>query len=142
MALPSKPFQTDKPPLLDINAPSPDDDSDIPYSGGSSAMFLNDPLVNPDKESTKKKEEQERKQRQQRSDLLPVAKDIYDFLDKERAAIADIRSYLGQLPPGTTGLQIKDEYRAREIYMGYLERFEAWMTNRLSKTPANKTYHR
>ena len=132
--LPAKPFakpiKTNKPPIFDINA-NEGDDPDIPYSGGSSAAFVNDSLNKP-------ADAEKRKQRQQRSDLLPVAEDFFKFLNAERAAVGDLRSYMAKLPPGTSGVQIKDEYRARELYYGYLERFEQWMVNRLSKTPANK----
>ena len=130
MTLPQKPFKIDKQPLLDINA-NASDDPEIPYSGGSSAAFINDDLNKPAEKEKKKKV-------QQRSDLLPVATDIFTFLNEERAAVGDIRSYLTKLPPGASAVQIKDEYRARELYYGYLNRFELWMTNRLSKTPASK----
>lgn len=128
--LPAKPFISDKPPVFDIKA-NQGDDPDIPYSGGSSSAFVNDNL-------NKSADTEKRKQRQQRSDLLPVAQDIFDFLNEERAAVGDIRSYMSTLPPGTNGLQIKDEYRSRELYLNYLGRFEQWIINRLSKTPANK----
>jgi hypothetical protein len=130
--LPAKPFLvTDKPPVLDIKA-NQGDDPDIPWSGGSSAAFINDNLIQPAAEKVK------REARKQRSDLLPVAEDIFKFLDEERAAVGDFRSYMTTLPPGTPGLQIKDEYRARELYFDYLKRFELWVMNRLSKTAANK----
>lgn len=126
--LPPKPFITDKPPLLDINA---DDDPDMPYSGGSSAAFVNDDLNRP---AEKVKQEH----RRQRSELLPVANDIFKFVDEEKFAVGDIRSYMSKLPPGTSGIEIKDEYRGRELYLGFLGRFEQWMENRLSKTTAKR----
>lgn len=129
--LPAKPFMSDKPPILDINA-NKGDDPEIPYSGGSSTSFINDALPQPGADKVK------REQRKHRSDLLPVAEDIFKFLEAERTAVGDFRSYMTKLPPGTSGLEIKDEYRARELYFNYLGRFESWVINRLSKTPANK----
>ena len=127
----AKSLQTDKKPLLDINSDDFSDDPEIPYSGGSSAAFVNDELNKP-------AEEEKKKQRQQRSDLLPVAKDIFTFLNEETAALADIRAYIHTLGEKPNAEELIAEYRARELYVNYLKRFELWMVNRLSKTPANQ----
>lgn len=122
-------LQVNKPPILDINAS--EDDPELPYSGGSSAAFIND-VPNKTADVLKKA------QRQQRSDLLPVADDIFMFLNEERDAIKDIRAYIKTLGDSPNKEKLMAEYRARELYMNYLGRFELWMVNRLQKTPARR----
>lgn len=123
-------LKTNKAPIFDIHA-NPDEDPELPYSGGSSSSFINDDLNAP-------AEKIKRKQRQERSDLLPVAKDIFAFINEERTAIADIRAYMNTLGASPDKDKLMAEYRARELYITYLGRFETWMLNRLSKTPASK----
>jgi hypothetical protein len=125
-----KPIVTNKPPILDINSPD-FDDPDMPFTGGSSAAFVNDELNKP---AEKVKEDAKR----QRNELLPVAADILQFIQSEKTAIADIRAYMKELGSKPSAAKISEEYRARELYIGYLGRFEQWMINRLSKTTAKR----
>lgn len=85
------------------------DDSDL-YTG----MMGND--VNPpavDKEIEQQKDAA--------ATVAPSADIILTILEAERDAVSDIRSYLQE---DRDGEKIKDEFRARELYLGFLSRLE------------------
>ena len=71
------------------------------------------------------------KQKEQRSALTPLAQDIRGYIKEEILAVGDVRSYLKEQKGSSQA--IMDEFRARELYLGYLMRFEAWLTNRLQQ---------
>lgn len=118
-----------KPPLLDIHTTPVDEDPEIPFSGGSSAAFRNDDLNRSAKETIEQ-------QKRQRNELLPVAEDLFAIIRKEIEAIGDIRSYRKTLGEKPGAKDFEAEYRARELYVEYLERFQGLLFNRLSKTSA------
>lgn len=116
----------DKPPIFDINAA---EDPEIPYSGGGSNMFANEDIA---AETAKKQIEA---QRREKNELLPISNVVLNFIKAEREAIADIRSYIKTLGDNPTAKEIQAEYRARELYLNYLARFEMGITLRLTKLP-------
>lgn len=107
-----------------------DFDPDALHTGGSSAIFGNEEQS----ESTKVEKD---KQRRQHNELIPHANDILNYIQEEKSAIADIRAYIKELGPKATKTALMDEYRARELYLGYLERFEKWMILRIAKKPSS-----
>lgn len=108
--------------------PSDDKDPESLYSGINPGTFGNE-------EQTEGVKEEKRKQKEQTAELIPLAADIHAFLEEEKRAIGDVRSYLKDQK--STGEEILAEFRAREIYIGYLTRFETWMNNRLQKKQQN-----
>lgn len=70
------------------------------------------------------------KRKEQSTALTPLAEDIKKYIDEEKMAIGDVRSYLAKTHDPE---EIKDEFRAREIYLEFLTRFDTWMQNRLAK---------
>lgn len=54
--------------------------------------------------------------------LMPAAEDVLKIIEEEKKAIANIRAYITTLGPSPTKTQIYDEYRARELYIGFLDK--------------------
>lgn len=111
-----------KKPILDINA---DEDPDLPFSGGSSAAFINDKLNRP---ANKEKEEAAKK----RSELLPVAEDILKHIADERSKVVSVQSFMFDKIDNPQDML--DELRARKMYLNYLQELQTWIVTRLSKT--------
>jgi hypothetical protein len=61
-------------------------------------------------------------QKQQLAELLPGVEHIIDACKAEIEAISDIRAYIKELGPNPPDEAIRAEYRARELYIGYLNR--------------------
>lgn len=104
------------------------DESDM-YTGVQ-ASFGNE---KPDQEDKALIEQQKRE-----ATALKVNIDmIREVINDERDAIKDIRSYIqsGLNPEGKPKdpAALMDEYRARELYMGFLDRLENAMANRLGE---------
>lgn len=69
--------------------------------------------------------------------LVPIAKTVSDFIAKERDDIKEFHSYLKSLLVRKGGKQpkkedIEAEFRAREIYLGMLDRFESKIQGRVT----------
>ena len=63
-------------------------------------------------------------QQQHIADLMPDVEFLREHADAEIAAISDMRSYITALGPNPSAEAIQAEYRARELYIGYLNRFK------------------
>lgn len=74
-------------------------------------------------ESAEQKEEIAEQQKQL-AELLPSVQNIIDTCDAEIEAVADMRAYMKSLGADPKENVIKDEYRARELYIGFLERLK------------------
>lgn len=75
-------------------------------------------------------------QKRQRNDLLPVAKDILEYINKEKTNISNLESFVFEKIENPQDLL--DDLRARKIYLAYLREFEKWITLRLSNTTKKK----
>lgn len=71
-------------------------------------------------------------QRLEAQELLPSIRAIMATLDEELAAIADIRSYMTTLGPKPSAAKLGEEYRARELYIGMIERLKLNIGNRVA----------
>lgn len=78
------------------------------------------------------KEEAISEQRQVLAELLPGVKYIEDACEAEIAAISDIRAYIKSLGGNARGEAIQDEYRARELYIGFLNRLKTDISDKVS----------
>jgi hypothetical protein len=102
------------------------DDPTIPWAGGGSSAFVNDTLNESATEEIKK-------QKQQRSDLLPIAKDLVAIIEKEKARVWSVESFA--LDKTLNKQDLLDEIRARKLYIGFLGDLEGWILTRIQKTP-------
>lgn len=57
-------------------------------------------------------------------ELLPNVQYVIDVLDDEIEAISDIRAYIKTLGDKPDAATIQAEYRARELYIGLMERLK------------------
>lgn len=90
-----------------------------------------DEMFGNEKDSTDVQEQKEEQQAVLEA-LLPSVEVMKHFVDEEEEAIADIRSYLTKLPDNPDGQRIQDEFRARELYIGFLRRFRSEMIRRVT----------
>lgn len=71
------------------------------------------------------------------SQLLPSVKGIMAILDEEIEAISDIRSYIKTLDSHADLTDLTNEYRARELYIGMIERLKSGIANRVGDYEAD-----
>ena len=64
--------------------------------------------------------------------LLPSVAAIIDTLNAEIAAVSDIRAYITSLGPKPTADAIKDEYRARELFIEMVQRLQVNIANKVA----------
>jgi hypothetical protein len=95
------------------------------YTGASSGtVFGNE--EQPAEVKEMREEEDKRLQ-----ELLPSLEIIFEFVNNEKQAIVDIRAYMKTLGEKPSASAIQDEYRARELYIGFLDRFQINVQNQL-----------
>lgn len=70
-------------------------------------------------------------QKSELSKLLPGVEEILKTIDEEKLAVADIRAYISKLGEKPSGDQIEREYRARELYIGFLDRLATNIQSRV-----------
>ena len=63
--------------------------------------------------------------------LMPAAVDIKATIDEEIAAVSDLRAYIKTLGDSPSANSIQKEYRARELYIGFLERLKQAIDNKI-----------
>lgn len=63
--------------------------------------------------------------------LMPSVKKVLKTIEAEKGAICDFRSYLKEPERTKSANKIKDEFRARELYLGFLERLESEIRNKV-----------
>lgn len=64
-------------------------------------------------------------------DLMPDVEFLRGYVDNEITAISDIRSYIKELGAKPSKAQIEAEYRARELYITFLQRFKGDVDNQV-----------
>lgn len=66
------------------------------------------------------------------ANLLPSVQAIIDTLSAEIEAVSDIRAYIKELGPKPTAAAIKDEYRARELFIAMVQRLQTNIANKVA----------
>lgn len=87
--------------------------------------------VSPFPPETETNQQAQREQRQRAQELLPSVERLQSVIQDERESVRDIRTYISSLSfadrlkarLGGKSL-IEDEFRAREIYLGFLDLLE------------------
>lgn len=93
------------------------------FTGGGSQMFANTRL------ETRAAKARAGEQARQRSELMPISNDLLKKLQEERAKVVSVESFiLGKIE---NPQQLLDEFRARQIYLGYLKELESWIRARI-----------
>ena|ERR1044072_4965096 len=64
--------------------------------------------------------------------LMPAADDILDIIAEEVKAVSDIRSYYKTLGDNPTANKIQKEYRARELYIEFLQRLAQTISDKVT----------
>lgn len=76
--------------------------------------------------------EQREEQITQATKLLPSVDVIREIIQARRLQVKDFASYLEALPPDAEGQTIKDEYRARQLHLTFLDELLADISNRVA----------
>lgn len=97
------------------------------FTGSGSQMFRNERMFQENTKAAKLKA----KRAQEQSQLIPVANDLLEELDKIISANADIRSYMLDPKTKKTKEAILIEFRARELNIKLAEQVQGWIRNRL-----------
>ena len=78
------------------------------------------------------KDEAISEQQRELAELLPSVQHIIDACDEEIDAIADIRAYIKELGEKADWMSIQNEYRARELYIGFIQRLRDSITDKVA----------
>lgn len=71
-------------------------------------------------------------QQRQIAELMPDVQFLRDHADAEIAAVSDMRSYITALGDNPNAEAIQAEYRARELYIQYLQRFKGNLADQVA----------
>ena len=76
--------------------------------------------------------EQREEQITQATKLLPSVDVIREVIEARRKQVKDFATYLEALPENADGQAIKDEFRARQLHLTFLNELEADISNRVA----------
>lgn len=92
--------------------------------------FLNTGMTSASTKPPTPRENQKIEKEQARAKLKPAADVVLEEIDKERAKVVDIRSFIDVQKDAES---IKHELMARKLYLGYLNSLEAKIKNILAE---------
>ena len=118
-----------KSPFEDRDADLTTDPDSLFTGGGSQQMFSNERI------ETRATKKAKAKQAAESSQVIPIAKNLLEKIDKMKAAHRDISGYLEDIyakkgKPEVTGADVELEFRARQLALKDLQELESWILRR------------